>query len=220
MRNFTKQFVLFITLLTLATGVNAQVKIGENPTTINKASLLELEGTNKGLLFPRVNLTNTTTWSLSSGSVPVAGMMVYNIKTIASGFSGTTSYPAIAGDGTGIYYWDGNGWVAGKGLKGADGKSVIGADGVPGATTPGNTGDTYINTTTGDTYIKQGNTWVLNGNIKGAKGDAGTNGTNGTNGLDGKSVTGAAGNPGATTPGKIGDTYINTTTGETFVYNG
>ena len=58
MRNFTKQFVLFITLLTLATEVNAQVKIGENPTTINKASLLELEGANKGLLFPRVNLTD------------------------------------------------------------------------------------------------------------------------------------------------------------------
>ena len=203
--------------MALAQLANAQVKVGDNPTNINRAAILELEHANKGLLFPRVNLTNTTTWSLTSGSTPVAGMMVYNIKTIASGFSGTASYPAIAGDGTGIYYWDGNGWVAAKGVQGVDGKSVTGAAGAPGATTPGNAGDTYINTLTGDTYIKQGNTWVLNGNIRGAKGDTGTNGTNG---LDGKSVTGAPGNPGATTPGNTGDTYINTTTGETFVYNG
>ena len=34
--------------------VNAQVKIGDNPTTINKASILELEHNSKGLLFPSV----------------------------------------------------------------------------------------------------------------------------------------------------------------------
>jgi len=59
----------------------AQVKVGDNPTTINKAAILELEHANKGLLFPRVNLTNTTTWSLASGSTPVAGMISINLTS-------------------------------------------------------------------------------------------------------------------------------------------
>ena len=41
----------------------AQVKIGDNPTTINLGSVLELESTNKGLLMPRISLANTTTWA-------------------------------------------------------------------------------------------------------------------------------------------------------------
>ncbi len=32
----------------------AQVKIGDNPTSINANSVLEIESTNKGLLMPRV----------------------------------------------------------------------------------------------------------------------------------------------------------------------
>ncbi|RYZ46964.1 MAG: hypothetical protein EOP49_22390, partial [Sphingobacteriales bacterium] len=193
----------------------AQVKVGENPTVINRASILELESANKGLLFPRVGLINTTTWSLASGSTPVAGMVVYNIKTTATGFSGTTAYPAIAGDGTGIYYWDGNGWVAGKGANGSNGKSITGADGVPGASTPGNEGDLYVNTTTGNTYIKQGNTWVLNGNIKGAKGDPGVIGVQGMPGTSGTPGTPGSGTPGA--PG-TGVTVVTNDSG-TWVYN-
>ena len=205
MKNYTKKLAGLIVLIAVSQLASAQVKVGENPTIINKASLLELESANKGLLFPRVNLTNTITWSLSSGSVPVAGMMVYNIKTIASGFSGTTAYPAIAGDGTGIYYWDGNGWVASKGMRGADGKSVTGAAGAPGASTPGGEGDIYINTTTGDTYIKQGNTWVLNGNIRGPKGDTGATGPKGDTGSQGpQGVQGPKGDTG--TDGAVGAT--------------
>lgn len=106
MKFFTQKIVLLLFLIASVQLVNAQVKVGENPTSINKGSILELESANKGLLFPRVVLTNTTTWSLSTGSTPVAGMVVYNTKTIASGFSGTTAYPAILPDGTGLYYWD------------------------------------------------------------------------------------------------------------------
>lgn len=106
MKFFTQKIVLLLFLSASVQLVNAQVKVGENPTSINKGSILELESANKGLLFPRVALTNTTTWSLSTGSTPVAGMVVYNIKTITSGFSGTTAYPAILPDGTGLYYWD------------------------------------------------------------------------------------------------------------------
>ncbi|MCX2575944.1 hypothetical protein, partial [Pedobacter sandarakinus] len=173
MKHFTKQkFVLILLFTAFAYLANAQVKIGQNPSEINKASILELESSDKGLLFPRVSLVNTTTWGLAASSNPATGMMVYNIKTIAAGFSGSTNYPAISGDGTGIYYWDGNGWVASKGANGLDGKSLNTGTTVPLPGT-GNNGDTYINTTTGDVYTKIGGVWTITGNIKGAKGDPG-----------------------------------------------
>ncbi|RZJ99293.1 MAG: hypothetical protein EOO43_27005 [Flavobacterium sp.] len=76
---YTKKFTLLILICALAQFVNAQVKVGANPTSINKGSILELESTNKGLLFPRLALVNTTTWSLAASSVPVAGMILINL---------------------------------------------------------------------------------------------------------------------------------------------
>lgn len=81
MKNFLKGIALCVMLGIYAESANAQVKIGDNPTTINKASILELEHNSKGLLFPRVNLTNTTTWSLATGSSPVAGMISINLTS-------------------------------------------------------------------------------------------------------------------------------------------
>ncbi|WP_353719491.1 tail fiber domain-containing protein [Dyadobacter sp. 676] len=91
----------------------AQVKIGDNPTVINAGSALEIESTNKGLLMPRISLTNTTTWGLAG--TPAAGMSVYN--TNAGITSTNTSYPAA---GIGEYYFDGTGWVSKKGGSGGD----------------------------------------------------------------------------------------------------
>lgn len=85
----------------------AQVKIGDNPTSINPGSALEIESTNKGLLMPRIALTNTTTWGLAGTSA--AGMHVYNTNT---GITSTnTTYPTLEAK-IGEYYWDGTGWVA------------------------------------------------------------------------------------------------------------
>ncbi len=74
---------LFLSLLflVLAFTANAQVKIGNNSTTINSGSLLELESTNKGILLPRVALSDTSTWALSG--TPTDGMLVYNTATVA-----------------------------------------------------------------------------------------------------------------------------------------
>ena len=102
----TKKLALICLLFVSAHFAKAQVKVGDNPTVINKGSILELESTDKGLLFPRVALTNTTTWSLVTGSTPVAGMVVYNTKKLADGFLGTGTYPTSLPDGTGLYYWD------------------------------------------------------------------------------------------------------------------
>lgn len=74
----------------------AQVKIGDNPETINPNSLLELEGSNKGLLAPRVALTDASLPAPLTAPVP-SGMIVYN--------SGS-ALPA------GFYFWNGTKWLA------------------------------------------------------------------------------------------------------------
>ena len=86
---------LFAALIVLFTqSINAQVKIGNNPNTINSNSLLELESTNKGFLPPRVALTSLDAVAPLTGTVP-AGMMVYSSGgTVADGF----------------YFWDGTKW--------------------------------------------------------------------------------------------------------------
>lgn len=86
--------LLTAVLLLCAGYVQAQVKIGNNPSTIDANSLLELESTNKGFLAPRVTLTSLTSVSPLSGTVP-AGMLVYNS-------AGSLTY--------GYYYWDGSEW--------------------------------------------------------------------------------------------------------------
>jgi hypothetical protein len=73
---------IFITLALLAGIIaSAQVKIGNDPENVNSSSILDLESTDKGLLFPRVALIST------AQSTPllanVAGMTVYNTATVS-----------------------------------------------------------------------------------------------------------------------------------------
>ena len=71
---------IFLTIALVAgMMVSAQVKIGDQVTTLNPNSLLELQSTNKGVLFPRVALTGTTSFAPLSAHVP--GMTVYNTAT-------------------------------------------------------------------------------------------------------------------------------------------
>jgi len=79
---------------------DAQMKIGDNPTSINSASLLELETTNKGLVFPRLSLTSVS----SSSPLPaglLTGTVVYN-----------TNSSVTNGNGIGLYSWNGSAWVS------------------------------------------------------------------------------------------------------------
>jgi len=89
-----KIFLTIAVLLGFLT--TAQVKIGDNVISLNSSSLLELESTTKGVLFPRVALTNTTSYTPLSAHV--AGMTIYNT--------------AAGGDVTpGMYTNDGTKWV-------------------------------------------------------------------------------------------------------------
>lgn len=93
---------------------NAQMKLGNNPTTTNSNALLEMETTNKGLLLPRVALTSST--SFAPLSAHVAGMAVYNTAT--------------AGDVTpGYYFSDGAKWVKVADAATAVGSNIYTADG-------------------------------------------------------------------------------------------
>ena len=86
--------LLSIVLLLILASAHAQVKIGNNPATINANSLLELESTNKGFLPPRVALNSTASVAPLTGTV-TAGMLVYSTGgTLADGY----------------YYWNGTAW--------------------------------------------------------------------------------------------------------------
>jgi len=73
----------------------AQVKLGNNPATIDANSLLELESTDKGILIPRVTLNDASTEDPLSAIVP-EGMLIYS--------DGGT-------EDDGFYYWDGTEWL-------------------------------------------------------------------------------------------------------------
>lgn len=81
-------------LLFCAFYANSQVKIGNNPNTIDPNSLLELESTDKGFLPPRVALNSVSSVAPMTGTIP-AGMLVYSA-------GGTLT--------DGYYYWNGTEW--------------------------------------------------------------------------------------------------------------
>jgi hypothetical protein len=64
--------------------------------TPDASAMLEVKATNKGILIPKIALTQTT--SASPVTSPAQSLLVYNIATI--------------NDVTpGYYYWDGSKWV-------------------------------------------------------------------------------------------------------------
>ncbi|MDM1442519.1 hypothetical protein HX056_04125 [Myroides odoratimimus] len=93
-----KKIYLSIAISFLATAGFAQTKIGvvgkSNPD-VNSNAILELEAENKGLLLPRVALTETT--KADPLSAHVSGMTVYNTATVADVVPG-------------FYYNDGTKW--------------------------------------------------------------------------------------------------------------
>ncbi len=52
-------------MLIVGATVVAQTKIGGDPFTINDGSILELEDTQRGVLFPRIVLNDRNQWTLS-----------------------------------------------------------------------------------------------------------------------------------------------------------
>jgi len=83
-------------------------------------------------------------------------------------------------DGDGGKYTPGTDELLGSeiikdGASGRDGKEVLNGKVDP-KENQGKDGDTFVNTETGDVFVKKGNTWEPAGNIKGPKGDKGEDG--------------------------------------------
>jgi uncharacterized protein affecting Mg2+/Co2+ transport len=75
---YSKLKVAAILLMNIAfaNNGNAQIKIGDNPSTIEASALLEMESTSQGLLTPR--MTTTQRDAIAS---PATGLTVYNTTT-------------------------------------------------------------------------------------------------------------------------------------------
>jgi hypothetical protein len=73
-KNIILSFAMLIVL-----GAKGQLKVGDNPTSINSSAILEIESTSKGLLLPRM----TTIQRDASIKTPAAGLLIYNTSTNA-----------------------------------------------------------------------------------------------------------------------------------------
>jgi len=88
-------FILFLFCYFGKGELYAQVKIGNNPTLLSPAAVLELESSDKGLLIPRIALSSE---SLAAPvTAPDTGLLVFNTN------------PALS-NGSGFYYWTGSSW--------------------------------------------------------------------------------------------------------------
>ena len=97
MKNYTKILVLFLSIFTANS--YAQVGIGINATAPDASALLDVTNPNKGVLIPRVALTNVAT--AAPVVAPANSLIVYNTNAGVTG-----------GTGSGFYYYNGTQWVS------------------------------------------------------------------------------------------------------------
>lgn len=150
-------FALFsLFTLSFATAQNtfpSSGSVGIGTTSPDASSLLDVQSTTKGLLIPR--MTKAQRDAIVS---PATGLLVYQT-------SGTK----------GFYSYNGSSWTQ----IGKPGNSWITGSGVPSSTT-GLVNDLYLETATGNYYLKTTSTvWTLVGNLTGPPGAQGLQGPSG-----------------------------------------
>jgi uncharacterized repeat protein (TIGR02543 family) len=115
---------------------------------------------------PSTSITTSSSSTSSSSETNDERYAIY-VKAQAAGFTGT--------------YQE---WL--DSIKGADGTSLMSGTSNP-TSSQGKNGDTFINTSTWDVYVKSGGNWTKVGNVMGPKGDKGDQGVPGQAGEDGLS---------------------------------
>lgn len=128
------------------TVAHGQVKVGDNPTTINENSALEIESADKGLLLPRVALTAVDNPAPLTSHI--AGMQVYN-----------TTDNANVDLTPGIYYNDGTKWLRSSAVLE---RELIQGDGAPSGSCS-NPGEMY--TDIDENSSSYGKIWICSGGI-------------------------------------------------------
>lgn len=94
-----KTRITTIVLILLMGYVKAQ-SVGIGTATPDASTKLEIEDTQRGVLMPRVSLSNVNTFGLA-GNTQTEGILVYNSNASITG-----------GTGKGFYYWNSAKWVA------------------------------------------------------------------------------------------------------------
>jgi hypothetical protein len=127
--------ITFLIVLLFVITVNAQVGVGT--TSPIDGSILDVESTDKGVMIPRMDITDLTTLApvtkLAASPEPV-GLLVFNTDASNSGAN------------AGFFYWDGNDWVAVGGSGTSNDWNLLGNAGTAGGTI--NTdGTNFIGTT-------------------------------------------------------------------------
>lgn len=89
--------VVFL-LVILSGGLLAQ-NVGVNTSSPHSSASLEVFGTDKGMLLPRVSLSDVNN-ATSPINAPATGLIVYNTNAAVTG-----------GSGTGFYFFNGSSWV-------------------------------------------------------------------------------------------------------------
>jgi len=96
--NYRLIIMLFIALLSYS----SWSQVGINTTTPNNGSLLDVDARDKGILIPRINITDL------SNIAPIAGLA--NALEISSAES-LLVYNTNTSTGKGFHYWDGTTWI-------------------------------------------------------------------------------------------------------------
>lgn len=94
-----KKALCFLGVIVMSQTAFAQVKIGDNPTIVKNASLLELESTNRGLAFPRVSLAGAVTNPAPLSTDLLDGTVIFNTNAAFTA-------------GTGLFVWNNGAWNA------------------------------------------------------------------------------------------------------------
>ncbi len=97
MKNFYV-IVLFAIVFSVNNMFSQSVSINTDGSNADASSILDVKATDKGVLVPRVSLTDVT--SASPVSSPASGLLVYNTNATVTG-----------GHGVGFYVWNGSSWI-------------------------------------------------------------------------------------------------------------
>ncbi len=94
-----KIYTLTVMLFVFIINTIAQGNVGIGTNTPDNSAVLDITSTDKGLLMPRVSLSNVATFGLANNT-STAGMVIYNTNASTTG-----------GAGVGFYYWTGSVWT-------------------------------------------------------------------------------------------------------------
>ncbi|WP_203296402.1 hypothetical protein [Luteirhabdus pelagi] len=92
-----KKILSFLTLIVFTNVFHAQVGIGT--TSPDPSAQLDITATDKGVLIPRLSLSDVSDTSLDGTTTAATGLLIFNTNATVTG-----------GSGTGYYYFDGTVW--------------------------------------------------------------------------------------------------------------